>query len=382
MMQVQPRDGSEAQSPPAGGARYVEQPRPRNSAPDQDAPPPARPAGPVRPGGSGGSSGSGIPRVPRFFRPKLRWILYALVLWVVYLVAVPIMAFNNVTSVDAMPSGDRPAEQPGTTWLLVGSDSRQGLTKAQRQEYVTGGDVGQRTDTIMLLHTGSGPDLLASIPRDSQVTIPGHGTNKINAAFAYGGPELLVRTVEQDTGIRIDHYAEIGMGGVVNAVDAVGGIEICPKTRMKDPLAGLNIKKGCQKADGKTALAYSRSRHAQSLGDMGRAMAQREVVAQVGKKAVSPWTVLNPFRYWSLAHAAAEIPTVSKGTGPIDLAKFFLAMRSVGGDGMTCGVPINSWQVTWDPTRSKQFFDYIKQDKVGDMPKSLCTASGFPKNKG
>ena len=71
-----------------------------------------------------------------------------------------------------------------------------------------------------------------------------------------------MKTIEQNTGIRIDDYVEIGMGGVVGIVDAVGGIEICPKDNMKDKLAGLNIKKGCQEVDGKTALAYARSRHA------------------------------------------------------------------------------------------------------------------------
>ena len=81
----------------------------------------------------------------------------------------------------------------------------------------------------MLLHTGDGPNLLLSIPRDSLVTIPGHGTTKINAAFAFGGPKLLVQTIEQNTGVRVDHYVEIGFGGFVELVDAVGGIEICPR---------------------------------------------------------------------------------------------------------------------------------------------------------
>src|SRR5690606_16159376 len=101
----------------------------------------------------------------------------------------------------------------------------------------TGGAVGQRTDTIMVLHTGSGPNLLMSIPRDSIVDVPGHGTTKINAAFAYGGPELLVETIEQNTGIRIDDYVQIGFGGFVGMVDAVGGVEICPAQAMQDPQA-------------------------------------------------------------------------------------------------------------------------------------------------
>src|SRR3712207_1779301 len=130
----------------------------------------------------------------------------------------------------------------------------------------------------MLLHTGDGPNLLMSIPRDSIVEVPGHGTTKINAAFAFGGPRLLVQTVEQSTGIRVDHYVETGFTGLVRLVDAVGGITICPRTAMNDPLARLEIPAGCQEADGRTALGYARSRKTQSLGDIGRARNQREVV--------------------------------------------------------------------------------------------------------
>ena len=169
----------------------------------------------------------------------------------------PFIAWNRVDKVDFEPDGDRPGDQPGTTYLLVGSDSREGLSKEERKELSTGNAGGGRTDTIMLLHTGSGPNLLMSIPRDLEVEIPGRGTSKINAAYAADGPKLLVETIENHTGIRIDQYVEIGMGGVVGVVDAVGGIEICPDKKMDDKDAGLNIKKGCQEVDGTTALAYA-----------------------------------------------------------------------------------------------------------------------------
>ena len=224
----------------------------------------------------------------------MRYVFLLLLLWLVFLVAVPLIAWNKVSKIDAMPDGDRPGDQPGTTYLLVGSDSRADLSAEERKELNTGGAAGQRTDTIMLLHTGDGPNLLMSIPRDSLVPIPGHGTTKINAAYAFGGPKLLVRTIEAATGIRIDSYVEIGFGGFVGLVDAVGGIEICPKEDMVDADANLSIKKGCQDVDGEVALAYARSRHAQQLGDLDRAAHQREVVAAVGKKAVSPLSVVNP----------------------------------------------------------------------------------------
>src|SRR5690606_16679294 len=139
--------------------------------------------------------------------------------------------------------------------------------------------------------------VLMSIPRDSWVDIPGHGRSKINSAYGRGGPSLVVDTVEQNTGLRVDHYVEIGLGGMVKLVDAVGGIEICPKKAMKDKDANLDIQAGCQGADGRTALGYARSRKTyKQLGDVDRARAQREVVAAVGSEATSPWAIINPVR--------------------------------------------------------------------------------------
>ena len=193
------------------------------------------------------------PSTPRR-RRRLGWVKLVLLAWVVFLVAVPLFAWAKIDKVGDDPKGDRPGDQPGTTYLLVGSDSRQGLTRKQELQYGTGKASGRRTDTIMLLHTGSGPNLLMSIPRDSIVDVPGHGTTKVNAAFAYGGPKLLIQTLENETGIRIDDYVEIGFAGFVDVVDAVGGIQICPKTAMKDKLANLDVPKGCQHVDGKVAL--------------------------------------------------------------------------------------------------------------------------------
>ncbi len=319
---------------------------------------------------------SGRSRRRIHFRFRYVWLL--LLLWLVFLVVVPLIAWNKVSKVDAMPPGDRPGDQPGTTYLLVGSDSRADLTAEERKELNTGGDVGQRTDTIMLLHTGSGPNLLMSIPRDSLVAIPGHGTTKINAAYAFGGPQLLIRTIEANTDIRIDDYVEIGFGGFVGLVDAVGGIEICPKEDMVDADANLRIKKGCQDVDGEVALAYARSRHAQQLGDLDRAAHQREVVAAVGKKAMSPWSVINPFRYWSLNMAGADFVEIDDGMNPVAAAQFAVAMTRVNGDnGLTCGVPISDLAVHWDQARAKEMFQHVIQDDTEGIGKDLCTPSGL-----
>src|SRR5512139_3229150 len=199
-------------------------PRPGTSRSTGRGPAPAGPG--QRPPSARRAGGSGLP--PSGPRPtssrrrsRLGWVKLVLLLWLVFLVAVPLWAWSKIDKVDAEPDGDRPGSQPGHTYLLVGSDSREGLSKADRQRLGTGVAEGQRTDTIMLLHTGSGPNLLLSIPRDSIVDVPGHGENKVNAAYAWGGPELLVQTLEEETGVAIDSYVEVGFGGFVNVVDAV-----------------------------------------------------------------------------------------------------------------------------------------------------------------
>jgi LCP family protein required for cell wall assembly len=359
VMATQPRPAASRPTPPPASAPQAPPPRP-----------------PVAP-----SAGGGAPRRRRGPRFYLRLVLVLLLLWAVYLVAVPLWAWSNVSKVDFEPSGKRPDDQPGTTYLLVGSDSRAGLSKEQRKELGTGNASGQRTDTILILHTGDGPNLLMSIPRDSLVDVPGYGTTKINAAYAYKGPQLLVKTIEENTGIRIDEYVEIGLGGLAGLVDAVGGIEICPTQDMKDKLANLDVKKGCQQADGATALGYARSRHTSGIGDIDRVKHQREVVAAVGKKVVSPWTFLNPVRYWRLSNAVPDFFAFGQGTSPLDAAKWASAMTHVDGkNGLSCVVPIADLTVHWDEQRSQQLFDYIKADKTADIPKSLCTPTGLPKS--
>ncbi|ANH36622.1 Regulatory protein MsrR [Nocardioides dokdonensis FR1436] len=322
-------------------------------------------------------------RSGRSWRPRfrLRYLALLLVAWIVFLVAVPIYAWTRVDEVVFAPGGDRPEEQKGTTYLMVGSDSREGLTPEERKALGTGNAAGQRTDTIMLLHTGSGPNLLMSIPRDSLVEIPDRGTTKINAAYAFGGPKLLVKTIERNTGIHIDEYVEIGIGGFVGLVDAVGGVEICPEKAMKDPLANLDVEAGCQEADGSTALGYARSRKTYTaLGDVQRAQAQREVVSSVGSEVLSPWSVLNPVRYWRLNMAATDTVEFGKGMTPWRAGLWAMAMTRVNGDkGLTCGVPISDLAVNWDPDRAPQMFQAIIDDDTDRIGQGLCSPSGLAK---
>ena len=343
--------------------------RPRPTGP----PPPPPPRG-MRPGGGGRRS-----------RTRPRWgriILLVLLVWLLFLVVVPVWAMSTIDKVNAEPSGDRPDNTLGSIYLLVGSDSREGLTAKERKKLHTGNAEGERTDTILLLYSPpfGGKTLLISIPRDSIVDIPGVGETKINAAYSYGGPKLLVRTLENETGLYIDNYVEIGLGGFVNLVDAVNGVQICPKQAMNDDLAGLHIKAGCQHANGATALAYARSRHTYATGDIGRGEAQRAVIGQVAHEAASPWSVINPFRYWSLNFAGADALTVGDNVGPIDMARFAWAVRKVSGkssDGKSCTVPLADLSVHWDTDRAKALFHKIQEGDTDHISKRLCSKTGL-----
>ena len=283
--------------------------------------------------------------------------------------AAPLYAYSTMSKVDAAPDGERPDDQRGSTFLMVGSDSR----SDDRED----GDRG-RTDTIMLLHSGAGPSIMLSLPRDSIVEVPGYGTTKINAAYAYGGPELLVQTIELNTGIKVDDYVEIGFGGLEDVVDAVGGVEICPEEAVKDKDARLDVEAGCQEADGKTALAYSRVRKAYGSGDIQRVQNQREVMAGIASKVASPWTFINPIRYWGVNSGAASSVVVGEEMNPYDITKFALALRgAMGESGLSCTVPVADFSVRWDAERSRQVFDLIANDKTGSIG-ALCTPDGLP----
>jgi LCP family protein required for cell wall assembly len=322
-----------------------------------------------------------MPARPRKRRSGVRTfftvLLVALLIFIVGLIAIPVYAWSQVKRVDDVPPGKRIADQPGRTFLLVGSDSREGLSKAEQKKLGTGSTAGKRTDTIMIVYVppGGGKPALISLPRDSYVPIPGHGQNKINAAYSIGGPELLVQTVEQSTGLRVDGYAEIGFGGFVSIVDAVGGVKMCLPSAIQDRDSHLNLKKGCQTLDGVNALGYVRMRKADPRGDLGRVERQRAVLGAVAKKAATPATVLNPVRYWRLSTSGAKAVRLGKDTTFVETASLANAMRKIaGGGGITLTVPVaNSGAFTpvgsavlWDSAKAKDMFGDIAR---GDTSK-------------
>ena len=338
---------------------------------------PAQPPSRSRTGGGGGGYRRRGWR--RWLRPRrILAILAGLIaLIIVAAVAVYFSVNSKLTKVDALyPTSFTSA---GTNWLITGSDSRAGLSRAEENQLALGHDIsGSRSDTILLLHVpanGTRPTLV-SLPRDSYVPIPGHGYNKLNAAFAFGGPKLLVRTVQNATGLPINHYMGIGFGGLVSVVNDVGGVDICLKAPMKDPKAGLNLKAGCQTLNGDQALGFVRTR-AFALGDLQREQDQRILIKGILTKMTSPGTLANPFAVIPAANGAASAITIDQGTGLRQLISVAFALRNP----VTTTVPIANVglstsvgsAVQWNQTEARQFFSDLGHDQP--LPKDLITGS-------
>lgn len=260
---------------------------------------------------------------------------------------------------------DRPSRSVATNWLIIGSDSRAGLSEEENAELNAGGAIeGQRTDTIMIAHLPLvGRPTLVSVPRDSYVQIPGHGMDKINAAFAYGGAPLLAETIEQNTGVRIDHYAEVGFGGFAHIVDAMGGIKLCPTEAINDPLAGINISPGCQRFSGAEALGYVRTR-ATAEGDLDRVRRQREFIGAMMDRVRSPGVLLNPIRIIPTVNAGLRSLIVGDGDHSWHLLRL-MAQMTFGAKSET--VPVSGSGMVdvgavlyWDDAAAQELFRSIR----------------------
>ncbi len=382
---------------PAGGGRpgeagpdrpYREYPPsayPRADGPGE--PDAARPVWPTQPpsrsapGGAVPPGGAGVPG-RRMLRPRkiIAIICAVLALLIVAVAGLYFYLNSQLTRRNVLVDyAGRPVAAAGQNWLITGSDSRQGLTARQERQLATGHDIGgHRSDTILVLHmpANGGPAVLISLPRDSYVSIPGFGMNKINAAFAFGGPRLLAETVQNNTGLRIDHYMQIGFGGFVHVVDAVGGVDICIKQPLRDPAAGLNLKRGCQTLDGAQALGFVRSRHLFANQDLQRVQDQRLLMKALLRKMTSPGVILNPFSSIPASLGVADTLTVDKGTSLYQLIRVAFALRSP----QTTTVPIATGEVLavgdvliWDHAKATELFGDLKADRA--VPKSLLTGS-------
>jgi LCP family protein required for cell wall assembly len=268
----------------------------------------------------------------------------------------------------------RVANTGGTNWLLVGSDSREGLSQEQEQHLDTGGTAdasGARTDAILLLHlpSGQGKPTLVSLPRDSLVTIHGYGRNKLNASYSVGGPTLLTRTVEETTGLHIDHYLEVGFDGFAAMVDAVGGVPVCLPAAIHDPNIDLDLPAGCQQLDGAHALKYMRTRETFARGDLEREENQRKFLMALFTKCTSRGVLINPLKVVPMVLDASHSVSVSDGDHLYELAMLGWAMHAAAGGGLvTATVPVSGSEdlpgvgsvLVWDKEKAPQLFGGLR----------------------
>lgn len=365
------RDPRDPRDPRSDGRSYGRDPYRQPVDPrgrrrgDRDPRAGGRPAG-----AAGAATRSRRPaRTPRKRRlGPLRIVGLVLALVLTLGVVTVLWADSKLQRIDALTDyPGRVGNTPGTVTLLVGTDSREGMTPEQQAQLSTGSESdagGKRTDTMMLVFTprGGGQTMLISLPRDMLVDIPGYGENKLNAAYTFGGPPLLTQTLEQQTGVRIDHYAEIGFGGFSGIVDAVGGVEICLEEPINDPLAGLDLAAGCQILTGPQSLGFVRTRYGFAEQDLQRVRNQRQFLGALTRTVMTPGNLLNPFTAMSLLDSGAEAVTVDTGDHIWNLASI---LRKLGGDPLTVTAPhdgmasgtVGSYLV-WGPTTTG-FFEAV-----------------------
>ncbi|MFC5668087.1 LCP family protein [Kitasatospora misakiensis] len=295
---------------------------------------------------------------------------------------------GSIDRVDAF-SNDRarPADDGSTTFLVVGTDEREGIPeKTLKTVLHAGGESCHCTDTMMIVQlSGDGSRAgVISIPRDSYVDIPAHrdpatrrtvpaGKGKINAAYGLGGPQLTVATVEQNTGLRIDHYLQVDFAGFVSAVDAVGGVRVCTAKPLKDEYSGLDLPPGTSTLDGAGALKYVRARHVDGSADLGRMHRQQKLVAQLLHQVTSGGTLLNPVRLARVTDSLLGSVKADKGLSADDLITLAARLKELTAgrtDFVTVPLasvdhPVAGWgsTVLWDRERARALFDAVREGR-------------------
>ncbi|TDC95513.1 LytR family transcriptional regulator [Saccharopolyspora aridisoli] len=279
-----------------------------------------------------------------------------------------------------LPASGRPPEaattDASTTFLLIGADNG-------TEEHTTGSAAStpasagsQRSDVIMIarLSADRRSAAVVSVPRDSWVDIPGHGKGKLNSAFAFGGPSLLVRTIEQLTGVRVDHFANVDFAGLRGIVDALGGVDvaIANDTATDTPQGPVRFTKGINHLDGHSALAYVRQRHGLPRGDLDRVERQQNLVRALVKKASSNDTYTNPRRAYDLLHAVTRMVSVDATLTNDELRTLAFALMSLDPNALTSlTVPVAGIGeeeglsvVRLDTTRGAEFWKAFESGSV------------------
>jgi len=296
-----------------------------------------------------------------------------------------------INRIDAFSSVSSRPDKPNKAlnYLLVGSDTREGLTREQMKLLRVGSTktaAGSRSDTMLMVHISKSRDkaTIISIPRDSLVTIPEHPSSvdktkivpaakgKINAAFAFGGAPLLIQTIEDETGVRIDHYIEIGFAGFAGMVDALGGIEVCTKRDIDDPGSHLVLPAGVHTLNGVEALKYVRTRDFDGMGDLGRMQRQQQFMSAVLRKVTSTGVLLNPIKLVNFFNAAIATVKTDSELNKSDLLTLAKQMKNLSSSNVrTLTIPLGNVNarvpgvgsvVTWDSELAPDLFNRIRED--------------------
>jgi len=305
------------------------------------------------------------------------------------------LAFTTVTAsiekIDAFAGLDKRPEKKSSAvnYLLVGSDTREGLTRAEQKELRVGSvktAAGKRSDTMLLVHISKARDkaVLVSIPRDSFALIPEHTNaqgkiipatySKINSSFNWGGAPLLIKTLEQMTNLKIDHYVEINFVGFARMVDSLGGIEVCTKKDIDDPKSHLVLPAGVHTLNGIEALKYVRTREFDGMGDIGRMQRQQAFISSVVKKATSMGVLLNPITMTNFINSTLDAVTTDGELRSTDMIALAKQLKSLSASNVrTLTVPLKNLNyysngvtasVLWDPVLAPELWDRLREDRA------------------
>ncbi|MFI9730270.1 LCP family protein [Streptomyces sp. NPDC052092] len=281
---------------------------------------------------------------------------------------------------------NRPRAGHGMNILLVGTDGRDSVGKEERERYRLGGAPCHCTDTIMIVHISEDRDRasVVSLPRDSYAETPPHTDRvsgkqhkghplKLNAAYAEGGPQLTVRTVEKMTRVKIDHYLEVDFTSFMKTVDVVGGVEICTDQRLKDRQTGLDLPAGRHTLKGGEALQYVRARHVDGASDLSRMRRQQQFLAALVDRATSSGILLNPMRFRDVTRSVLGSVRADEGFGTGELLDLGRAMRNFSPSSSefttvpvaTMGYAVKGVGSTlkWDTDKAEHIFDALRRDQ-------------------
>lgn len=328
--------------------------------------------------------------------------------------AISALAFGTVSAsinkIDAFAGlNDRPGKaSSAVNYLIVGSDTREGLSKEELAQLRVGSvksAAGKRSDTMLLVHISKARDkaVIISIPRDTYALIPEHKNaqgklipakhSKINSAFNWGGAPLLIQVLENMTDLKIDHYVEVNFAGFADVVDALGGIEVCTKKDIDDPKSHLVLAAGVHTLNGIEALKYVRTREFDGLGDIGRMQRQQAFMSSVLRKATSAGVLLNPITMVNFVNSSLSAVITDSGLKSSDLITLAKQMKSLSTSKVrTLTVPLSNLyynqngvtaSVLWDPVLAPELWLRLKEDRavideVTPSPSPSATTTAAP----